>query len=529
MQKSVLNLINQFNQIKTQKKSEIIECSSNDDSDLLNLYVHGYSAIRHEDELQSLVQTIASVPDSNNWFYVWDSGHFLKHLSENFSIIPSTGLGSTIPTYILIQIAEQLVKIAKHFLEMQEKAEYEGKNHFFELLEAHLNKRLKPFKKINIIGHSLGARLVYTAIKEKLSISKKIPIENVIFLGGVVDCKADWDSLLSSIQGTIYNCYSKQDQILRIKPNLEICIGRNPIDLKNHRIQNHLFTIGHTEYWDNLLYILDQIKINASSHTEMVLVTEILSDTTDLGLSQENLEKALEQITIMPQLSDSEYPLLDPQMLPYFFAINDEDLYPILYQAKPYELSKIAEILAQKSSSSISASEQSPYKIADEIQRMGGDSLMNLKRGHGVSYREIVLDILSIFHIKPQDHQRYTIDSLEAILLNEMLKAYYDGLDEKEKKEFENTHFDQDYPTFDLLTPQVKAYILRQAFIKVGLSILMTMIIRRMAIALIPGIGPISVVAFLATLLTGPAYLTTMPCMICIAEIRSRLSLNDLS
>jgi uncharacterized protein YaaW (UPF0174 family) len=227
--------------------------------------------------------------------------------------------------------------------------------------------------------------------------------------------------------------------------------------------------------------------------------------------------------------TDTKYPLLDEQMHPYFFAIHDEDLYPILYQAKAHELSKIAEILAQKSSSSISASEQAPYKIADEIQRMGGDSLMNLKRGHGVSYREIVLDILSIFHIKPKDHQTYTIDALEAILLNEMLKAYYDGLDDQEKKEFEKTHFDQDYPTFDLLTPQVKAYILRQAIIKVGISILMTMIIRRMAIALIPGIGPISVVAFLATLLTGPAYLTTMPCMICIAEIRSRLSLSDLS
>jgi uncharacterized protein YaaW (UPF0174 family) len=518
-------------QSKNQEKSKIIECSSNDYSDTLNLYVHGYSAIRHEDEEQALVQKFASVPDINNWFYVWDSGHFFKHLSENFSLIPSTGLPTTIPSYLFIQIAEQLLKIAKHFLEMQKKAEYEGKNHFFELLEAHLNKRSKPFKKINIIGHSLGARLVYTAIKANPSISKKIPIENIIFLGGAVDCKADWDLLLSTIQGKIYNCYSKNDHILRIKPNLEICIGRNPIDLNNHRIQNHLFTIGHTHYWDNLLYILEQIQINQSSNTGMVLVTEIVSDSTDLGLSQEDFDKALEEIPNLPHQaqSDGEYPLLDSKMLPYFFAINDEDLYPILYQAKPHELSKIAEIIAQKSSSSISASEQSPYKIADEIQRMGGDSLMNLKRGHGVSYREIVLDILSIFHIKPQNHQKYTIDSLEAILLNEMLKAYYDGLDEKEKKEFENTHFDQDYPTFDLLTPQVKAYILRQAFIKVGLSILMTMIVRRMAIALIPGIGPISLAAFLATLLTGPAYLTTMPCMICIAEIRSRLNLNDLS
>jgi uncharacterized alpha/beta hydrolase family protein len=205
MQKSMINLINQFNQIKKEKKSEIIECSSNDQSDILNLYVHGYSAIRHEDELQSLVQTIASVPNSNNWFYVWDSGHFLKHLSENFSIIPRTGLAPTIPTYIFTQIAEQLVKIAKHFLEMQEKAEHEGKNHFFNLLESHLKNRSKAFQKINIIGHSLGARLVYTAIKENPNISKKFPIENVIFLGGVVDCKADWDALLSVIQGQIYN------------------------------------------------------------------------------------------------------------------------------------------------------------------------------------------------------------------------------------------------------------------------------------------------------------------------------------
>ncbi len=74
------------------------------------------------------------------------------------------------------------------------------------------------------------------------------------------------------------------------------------------------------------------------------------------------------------------------------FVENDGDLYPILAWAKGDELHLLATILSQKVSSRIDEGCRSPLAIASEIQRMGGNSVVNLFRGHGVGYQEIVLD-----------------------------------------------------------------------------------------------------------------------------------------
>ncbi len=74
------------------------------------------------------------------------------------------------------------------------------------------------------------------------------------------------------------------------------------------------------------------------------------------------------------------------------FVENDGDLYPILAWAKGDELHLLATILSQKVSSRIDEGCRSPLAITSEIQRMGGNSVVNLFRGHGVGYQEIVLD-----------------------------------------------------------------------------------------------------------------------------------------
>ncbi|MCC1668706.1 hypothetical protein KSI78_24150, partial [Salmonella enterica subsp. enterica serovar Indiana] len=82
------------------------------------------------------------------------------------------------------------------------------------------------------------------------------------------------------------------------------------------------------------------------------------------------------------------------------FAEEDVELFPALVQARPEELKFLAELMAQKRSASIDADVREPLKLAIELQRMGGDSFMNIARGHGVSYRQIAEDVAQRLGIK---------------------------------------------------------------------------------------------------------------------------------
>lgn len=83
------------------------------------------------------------------------------------------------------------------------------------------------------------------------------------------------------------------------------------------------------------------------------------------------------------------------------FVENDHDLYPLLTWAKDDELRLLATLISQKISSSIDDGCRSPLAIASEIQLMGGNSLVNGFRGHGVCYKEIVLDVAETIGVDP--------------------------------------------------------------------------------------------------------------------------------
>ncbi len=95
----------------------------------------------------------------------------------------------------------------------------------------------------SLAGHSLGCRVIYYTAKSLLS-NTLSRLENLYLLGGAVGNQAeDWERVADHIQGSIYNCYSKNDDVLRYgyqgaNLGLSTPIGYMPIDTTHPKIHN---------------------------------------------------------------------------------------------------------------------------------------------------------------------------------------------------------------------------------------------------------------------------------------------------
>ena len=109
------------------------------------------------------------------------------------------------------------------------------------------------------MGHSLGCRVIYYAL-ETLSTKDKKFIKDAYLLGGAVDRKDNegWSKSSKSLTGNIYNCYSRNDYVLKYLykgASLQFSdpIGYDKIELDNSVIKNIDCTDiidGHME-WKN--------------------------------------------------------------------------------------------------------------------------------------------------------------------------------------------------------------------------------------------------------------------------------------
>ena len=124
-----------------------------------------------------------------------------------------------------------------------------------------------------LMGHSLGARVIYYALSE-LATKKRQLIKDVVLLGGAVDRNDSdgWAKAATAVRGTIYNCYSRQDNILKCLYTgstalLSAPIGIGPIVTDAPNVVNVDVTDlvgGHDQHKPALGHILDRIHRNAS-------------------------------------------------------------------------------------------------------------------------------------------------------------------------------------------------------------------------------------------------------------------------
>ena len=109
--------------------------------------------------------------------------------------------------------------------------------------------------KLNLIGHSLGARVICFALANNQWSDYRL--RNCILLGGEVENDPDlWLKCAQQVRGKIYNIYSRNDEFLKLLPNERV--GTHPIRLSHPlqtKIVNRNFrTFKHRDYWIKLNY-----------------------------------------------------------------------------------------------------------------------------------------------------------------------------------------------------------------------------------------------------------------------------------
>ena len=73
-----------------------------------------------------------------------------------------------------------------------------------------LLRRSRKKKQITLIGHSLGARLIYNS----LSIMEKNLVNTIYLAGGAVGSRAQWHRRLTKVDRVV-KCYSLNDSVLK--------------------------------------------------------------------------------------------------------------------------------------------------------------------------------------------------------------------------------------------------------------------------------------------------------------------------
>lgn len=116
-----------------------------------------------------------------------------------------------------------------------------------------------------LMGHSLGARVVFFALMA-LATKKERYIKNVILMGGAVgrDNVESWCAAESALTGTLYNCHSANDGVLKFlyqSANLGLSrpAGLGPAVPTAFNVNCTDFISGHTVWKKNLPKVMDRI------------------------------------------------------------------------------------------------------------------------------------------------------------------------------------------------------------------------------------------------------------------------------
>lgn len=122
-----------------------------------------------------------------------------------------------------------------------------------------------------LIGHSLGARVIFFALMA-LATKEQRFIEKAILMGGAVGCeeRASWLDASSAVKGTLYNCYSSNDDTLRFlyrtaNAGLSSPAGLGAAATGAENVDCTDFISGHNVWKENLPKVLNRIQLLAAT------------------------------------------------------------------------------------------------------------------------------------------------------------------------------------------------------------------------------------------------------------------------
>ena len=178
--------------------------------------------------------------------------------------------------------------------------------------------------------------------------------------------------------------------------------------------------------------------------------------------------------------------------------------------------------------------------IVDELQRYGGNKVLNALRGHGIQYRNILEDICDQYKIKYNDFN--TIEEVEGFLLRKLLLTSVDEMTMEDiqriSAEIKTKEALKDIlstgklasPLILRMTTMMVYGILQKMGIKMASAIVGRFMAGRVFSFLAGPIGWVLGGAWMAYDLLGHSYKVTVPCVITIAYYRiiNKLTNKDI-
>jgi pimeloyl-ACP methyl ester carboxylesterase len=124
-------------------------------------------------------------------------------------------------------------------------------------------------KTFTLMGHSLGARVIYFALLTLASKGGEKSVRHAVLMGGAVgnDSELDWTSVASATSDGVFNCYSERDGVLKwmyqtANAGLSTPAGLVPVPDSVEGVTNCDFSDligGHNEWKANLSTVLDRL------------------------------------------------------------------------------------------------------------------------------------------------------------------------------------------------------------------------------------------------------------------------------
>jgi uncharacterized protein YaaW (UPF0174 family) len=238
--------------------------------------------------------------------------------------------------------------------------------------------------------------------------------------------------------------------------------------------------------------------------------------------------------------------------------ITDPDLGPVLVAADDYDLGILADYITDSGEGRISLSKESCSRlhgartagrfdavgralVAEELSRFGGNSLMNMWRGSGVGYDEIVRDVAE--HLGVTAHARASCADIEQAIVLKMTEQSFKKMSDDQKSEFFHA-FDVRYagavgamgmlasigatPAGMMNLTAVVANGTSTALLGRGLGATVGVLAgasgMRLAAVFLGAIGWAFTIIWTAFGLTSPAYRVTVPCVIHVAYMRLKMN-----
>ena len=228
-------------------------------------------------------------------------------------------------------------------------------------------------------------------------------------------------------------------------------------------------------------------------------------------------------------------------------AVFDLDLNPVLEKASNEELGILHDIIMEKWSEELSGHDA--YKlhypehkhyadlIAKEIRDYGGNSFMNLFRGEGPSYKELVCDVAE--RLKAPFSKDQEIAQVEGSILATVLAMAWDKMTEEEKRSvlkmvkqsnmswaggasalaFQGIFRAGGFASYQLTLIVVNAIV--KGLIGRGLSLAANAAMMRGVSVLTGPVGLALTSLWAVVQLAGPSYKVTIPAVVYVAMLRA--------